>query len=424
MTHPSLARRWLALLAAAACLAPAAARDVAVEAAAAGPGSGGWEQVGDTPVRDLLPGRFLRSASYEVEPTVAARDNFYHFDVQSDHGRYSVASLGMLRIRLHEISTIAEVYAGDGADDVRLDRSPGGRRGVSSEHVADILSNPLGTASQLLGNLTHNLEETFAATEDDDAAGTGGRGAVNLNPGPHKRSAAAQLGVDVYSTNPALQALLDELAAARSSGEPERSISPRVLNIYAARSFGSGVFAQRMESLIKNTAAEDLNALVGDKLARLGVPADARITFVTQPAFSPRTRLFATAYLELLDGVENLDQLVRAANSALTEVDALAYVHYLRMLAHYQLTHGDLTEVVTDTRFPTLATRSGEAVLPLPLDYLAWTAPVARAADALGALRRDRGLGRFVVLLAGTPTDRAFEELSARDVELRARYSF
>lgn len=388
------------------------------------PREGDWETVLPLPVAEVVPDAFLRSSSYELDPMAQARDNYYHFRVQSDHGGYRVSSQAMLRTRLHEISTIAELRARLDDDGPALDRSPAGRRGVASERVVDILSNPLGTASQLLGNLTYNLEETFSASEESDAADTGGSSSIDLNPDPHKRSAAAQLGVDVYSTNPALQALLDELAAARSAGNPENAISPLVRNVYAERPFGSGVFAQRMESLLKNTAGGDLNALVDGKLERLGVPDEVRVGFVTHPAYTPRSRLFVTAFLEMLDGVDHLDQFVRSANTARTEADALAYVHYLRMLAHYQLTRGDLTEVVTETRFPTLATRGGEAVLPLPLDYLAWTAPVARAADALAELRRTHGFGRFIVLLAGTPTDRAFEELSARDVEVRSRYSF
>ena len=105
-------------------------------------------------------------------------------------------------------------------------------------------------------------------------------------------------------------------------------------------------------------------------------------------------------------------------------MDALAYVNYLRMLAFYQLRSGDLVEVVTESRFPTLATSSRKAVLALPLDYLAWTESVSQAAVALQELRASKALESLTVLLAGSPTERARAELADRGVKVRARYSF
>ena len=382
-----------------------------------------FDTIDDVATPAVLPPAFLRSANYEIDQISQAKDNFYHFYVTTDHGSYEIASRTMLRIRLHEISTITQLAAKLNRSDVTLNRSPAGRRGVASENVVDILSDPISTASQLLGNIQYNFEVTFEphnleARIDKESSG------IDLNPGPHKRSAASQLQVDVYSSNPALQTLLDSAAQSRSAGRFSDSISPLLRNIYAEVAFGSGIFNTRMMSLLKNTNSKDLNALVTDKLESIGIPASVRIAFVTQPVFTPRTRLYFTAYLELLRDLENVDWLVSAAISAATEVDALAYVNYLRMLAFYQLNAGDLTQVVTEARFPTLATADRKAVLALPLDYLAWTPQVVAAADALHEVREAHDLDRFVVLLAGSPTGRTSSELAARKIEIRARYSF
>ncbi len=47
----------------------------------------------------------------------------------------------------------------------------------------------------------------------------GGRSEQDLDPGPHKRSAAAQLGVDVYSSNQQLQQLLNAVAQGTQRGQ-------------------------------------------------------------------------------------------------------------------------------------------------------------------------------------------------------------
>lgn len=373
-------------------------------------------------VADILPAAFLRSTHYHIAPGARARDNFYRFEVSSDYGNYAVTSLAMLRIRLHEIVTVAELAP-------RLDNGnehyAEGRHGVGSEHVVDLLTDPVRTAAQLLGNIQHNVEQTFTA--DDGADGnqeTAIDAALDLNPGPHKRSAAAQLGVDVYSSNPALQGALNAVADLRSAGKKDSSISPLIRNVYEAARFGSGALEMRLESRLKNAASDELNAELLDTLTELGVADRVRMAFLTQRAYTPRTRLYFSAYIGLLAPLRGLDTLFAAAAAAQTEADAMAYVGYARMLAHYQVHTGDLTEVISESRFPALATARGRGVLALPLDYLAWTASVAAAVDALDGIREAHDLDSFVLLLAGTPTARAVTELAGRPVELRANYSY
>ena len=383
-----------------------------------------YEEPTSVAIESVVPGAFLRSANYTLDSHVQAADNFYHFRISTDHGNYSVTSRAMLRIRLHEIATVAEIMPTLGESNISFDRTPGGRRGVGSEDVVDILANPIGTASQLLDNLQYNVNETFIGSSADEAPALPASASVDLTPDPHKRSAAAQLGVDVYSSNPQLQALLEAVAQARSSGKTLSSFSPLIRDVYAEKPFGNGALDLDLDSRLKNTSSEDLNAELVDALTELGVAAPVRIIFLTHPAFTPRTRVYFAAYLKLLAGVERVAQLVTAATSAQTEADAMAYVNYARMLAWYQVAGGGLTSVVTEMRFPTLATSDGNAVLALPVDYLAWTKSVAEAADTLHRIRRDQGLDRFIVLLAGAPTARATQELQRRHVEVMGDYSF
>lgn len=383
-----------------------------------------YEDLDDIAVESVLPPKFLHSAHYAIEPTVRAESNFYHFTVTSDRTTYKVTSLPMLRQRLFEIATIAEVEPKLKPNQASFDRSPGGRRGVESEYVVDILSDPIRTAATLLGNIEYNVEQTLNPSELPADNRVAENATVDLNPGAHKRTGASQLGVDVYSTNPHLQRLLNAVADARSSGKSASSFSPLIRNPYETRPFGSGVLNTQLNSRIKNTASQQLHEEIDLEMSAMKVSAQTRIAFLTNPAFSPRTRLYFTTYASLLGPLRNLDLLFVAASAAATDTDALAYVNYIRMLAHAQVHHGHLTEVITSSRYPTVAAGKDSAVLALPLDYLAWNQTVAEAADALGKLRAARGIKGFVVLLAGTPTERTRKELAQRGVEIHAAYSF
>ncbi len=383
-----------------------------------------YETVGPVEVETVLPPALLHAAAYSINAEVVAEDNFYHFSITSDYATYKVASVAMLRQRLFEIATIAEVRPRLEGEEARFDRNPGGRRGVDSEHVVDILSDPVGTAAQLLGNIQYNLEQTFDPGEDDAQQSVGAITRLDLNPSPHKRAAAAQLGVDVYSSNRVLQRLLGTVADARSAGDTRFSFSPLLRNPYRAPPFGSGVLEIRLDSRLKNTAGEEINQEVSEALVHMDVPPRTRIGFLTHKAFTPRTRLYFSSFIQLLGPVEHIDWLFEAANSAATEADALAYVNYARMLASYNLHRPNLTEVITQSRFPTVVTRANAAVLALPLDYLAWTETVGAAATALGRMREDHALASFTVLLAGQASPRARTELAARGVKLEGSYSF
>lgn len=373
-------------------------------------------------VADLLPSAMLRSEHYSLAPYAKPKNNFYTFEINTDEATYEVSSIAMLRVRLHEINTVAAMNFRLAEKSLRSERDPGGRRGVGSERVVDILADPIGTAATLAGNLQYNVEQTLSGASNSPATATT-VGERDLNPGPHKRAAAAQLNVDVYSTNPHLQALLTTLEAERSAGNTSVSISPLIQGA-PSKSFGSGLLDQRVHSQLKNNAGEAVNAAVAQTLASMGISESLRIRFLTHPAYSPRTRLYVASYLELIAPLKNIDRIMQGGNLAATESDALAFVGYLRMLAFYQLQHGALESVQTQSTYPTLRTLDGNAVMALPLDYLEWSETVADAAASLVEFRRDNTLNLFSLLLAGRVSELARTELEARGIRIIEHYSF
>ena len=375
--------------------------------------------------RDVLPPDFFRSVHYEIAEDVTQSRFYYHFNVTSDFGRYAIASLPMLRVRLHEILTLAEVAPTSHKSSASLDRSPPGRRGVGGDSVAGILADPLGTAETLLGNLAYNLEETLAEPEREKPTT---RPAVDngfsLEPGPHKRSAAAQLDVDVYSSNPAIQTLLDTLARARSAGKMRGPIAPtRVLPVGPV-AFGSGVLDERLRSILKNKSAAEIHADIDERLAAAGVSAAERAVFLANRSYTPRTRLYFTRYLGLLKQATGVAQLVQSANSASTETDARAFVNLARMIAYYELTGSHIMRIIEHRKFPVMLTDAGALVFALPIDHFSWNDGNAALIASLDRFVTTAGATSTTLLVAGSVTDTAKTQLATSDIQLREHYSF
>ncbi len=376
-------------------------------------------------VREVLPDAYFRSVYYEIDDDVERSDYFYRFRVVSDFGYFDVASLSMLQIRLYEILTISEVMPQLRRSGFSLDRAPPGRRGVSGEAVADILSNPLGTAGQLLGNLRYNLEETFverSAAENRDLVEL--KKAATNDPGPHKRSAAAQLGVDVYSSNRRLQGVLDILAEARSSGKLRQSVAPAQTQLISPPPFGSGALDARLRSQLKNSSAAEINEYVDARLQSFNVGAADRIGLLTHQSYTPRSRLYLSAYLAQFAKAKDLHNMVRAAVSATTETDALAFTNLTRMAAFLHLNGNRIRQIIMRHNFPILLTVDNELVLALPVDYFDWSDNSAGLVQELEELAQAESAVAVSIVIAGSVSDGAKTELDARKIQIQEHYSF
>lgn len=375
--------------------------------------------------RDVLGPEFFRSVHYEIDENVTRSRFFYHFTVSSDFGKYSIASLTMLRVRLHEIMALAEVAQPSSGTSPSLDRSPPGRRGVGGDSVVEIFSDPLGTAGTLLGNLAHNLEETLAEPDRSrsTAPSADTRGFV-VDPGPHKRSAAAQLDVDVYSSNRALQTLLDTLARARSAGKMRGPVAPTQALPVGPVPFGSGVLDERLRSVLKNKSAAEINADIDERLAARGVPTARRAEFLANRHYTPRTRLYFARYLSLLKQATGIGHIVHSASSATTEADARMFVNLARMAAYYDLSRAHIVRAIAHHNYPVMLSDAGVLLFALPIDHFSWTDDNAALIASLDSVVAAEGAESTTVLVAGSVSDEARMQFAARGIHLQERYSF
>jgi hypothetical protein len=366
MLQATMPRLLASLLLLAACASPAPVR-TALPALRAGDTdrSAGFESPPILRAADVVPPDLLASALHEVADEVPT-DGFSHrYWISSRFGELEVVGPELLRERVREIGALARLR--EKSKSGAFARSAA--RGVASPFVA-------------LWNLVRHPLQTL-----------GGRPSLAdpLHVDRHRRELAAELGVDPDTGFRPLRRELDRFAWAAAAGGAPFALVP----------------FQRPE-----LAAEDQVRLNRIELAVMGVPADASDAFLRQPSWSLQraTRLVdALAALEPVDGRARFVELATVAGS---EEDALGFAHVAELLLAWHETRVPLERIAEIERLPAAWASDGSLVLALDADCLAWTRPAARLADALAAAAGGRG----VLLLPGTLTPRAADELAARGI--------
>lgn len=371
---------------------------------------------------EILPAPLVQSIHHRLREQVGFDGTHFVFDVESQFGVERVHSVPLLRLRLHEIHTMAQALTQFDADDEALARALRGRRGVGADSVVDILTDPVGTASQLASNLGDNLERTLSGAylaPDAHEAGAQAQG-PRADPGPYKRGVAAQLGLDVYSSNAAVQAFLDRVAAARASGRLGGSIA----TIAPAGRQGPiqrrEVDDLRFDAQLRRHTPAELRDLQARALAQAGVDAAIAQRFLGNPVLSPRHRTYLTGYLQLLAGVGNRGALIAAAASAGSEAEALGYQALARMLVHEHRDGAGLVRLDGDAPLPAALTGDGALLLLAPVDHVIWNADTEAVITALLARTAALGARGATLAITGTFSARARAAMEARGVRWRA----
>jgi hypothetical protein len=371
MLQPTMPRLIASLLLLAACASPAPVR-TALPALRPGDTdrSAGFENPPVLRAADLAPPEILASELHEVADEVQT-DGFSHlYWISSRFGELEVVGPEMLRERVREIHALARLreMSKSGA----FARSAA--RGVASPFVAlwNLLRHPLQTLS--------------------------GRPSLAdpLRVDRHRRDLAAQLGVDPDTGFPALRRELDRFAWASAAGG-----APFVLVPFQG----------------PELSAEDQARVNRIELAVMGVSPEATDAFVSHPFWTLQRTTRLVDALAALEPVEERARFVALASVAGSEQDALGFAHAAELLLVWHEARAPLARIAELDGLPAARTSAGALVLPLDADRLAWTRPAARLADALAAA----GGGRGVLVLSGTLTPRAADELAARGIEVVER---
>lgn len=372
--------------------------------------------------KDLLPSDLLKSEHHEVVSEANPDGWWYRYTMNSSFGTFEAWGEDMLRIRVHEVQALAKM---------KQDMSQPAAFGLG---VLDTVISPF---KFLWGLITEPKETLTGVPKGIKRVGsrigemvTGERGKLEEGEGQElvgyagvKRTVAAAVGVNVYSSNTVLQEQLDSIAAAGYSG----GVGTRIALIPVSGPIGLALtttsFSRAMNELLLEYAPEDLRQINRDILENIRIREETREAFLSHPWYSPRHETILVHALEEMKGVNDRSLVLQVAMKAESEEEALFIQRLVEMFASYHQTVVPLGEfILIKDRWLVGYSADQSLIAALPLSHVAWTQEMAEATDAVVNWRsRKHPIRRVELWTSGQPTKRAQEELENRGVMLFER---
>ncbi|MDX1433948.1 MAG: hypothetical protein R3286_16015 [Gammaproteobacteria bacterium] len=399
-----------------------------------------YEQPPRVKLDDVLPPRVKQSGHHRVSDEVTTLGNMLGFRLESTQGDYQVLSLAMLLERVHEVLVLAQAVDDYQRNNQQLAAELRGVMQVGGDSAMDILTSPIKTTGSLVNQFfVHNIGDTLEELGNisdpnvrrvrDPEARIEKIDYESYQPedpvlAAHKRSVAAHLDLDVYSTNPRVQAFLDTLAYARTSGNRSAGMATLSLPRGVEVRIANGRIANDIRNIVSRDTIRDLYKRNTATLLEAGVPEELVHGFLTHGAFSPRHSTEVSEYLAFLDGTANRGALLESALGAVNEDDALAVVRMARMLARYHESVAPLRALVASASVVIASAGDKDMAVVLPFDLLYWNEQTDKVFSRLEEFANRKGLGKRDLLLGGVISETATRQLARRGFRLHPRFLF
>lgn len=321
----------------------------------------------------ILPPELAAGAEHRVDGRVENDGYMNRYRIQSRFGSFEAQSTAELAIRVREIYAMAAMSELQSSEVFVSAMKKAGSGVVTG--VANVVSDPGGSVSSAVSGVGKLFKRAGAKLAGDTRSQSEGSGVSDLiGLEKRKREYAADFGVDVYSSNDAMQSQLDRIASAGYFGGMTTSLAVGAVAGPILTVTGG---VDMMSDVFRSTSATDLRLMNRDKLARMGVPPDVIDLFIENRVFSPRHQTLLVAALEQMDGADGRVHFVTFAVPSDAEDVALFRQRQAQMYAGY---HRSVEPIVGFVPFGALVgarTASGKVVFNAPLDHLVWTSEMS-----------------------------------------------
>ncbi|MCC7138095.1 MAG: hypothetical protein IT460_06650 [Planctomycetes bacterium] len=371
-----------------------------------------WESFPVLRATEMIEPALREGPGFRVHDAAVSDAFVATWELETPYGLFLCPSLRLLQVRVRELAAIQRAAAAAPEDEVL--------RGAQSRLLdiptaaVKLVEDPLATlegvgkgAERTLGRVGDLFSKRKKTKYED-----GGVDAFLFSA--EKRKVAAELGVDVYSTNSKLQSFLGDIAKARRAGGFAVDLAKSAVPGGAGTALSGLSTVGDLTTLLRDLTPAELDRVADDKLTRAGVDAFLRRQFLSTRALSPRHRTTISAAVEALAGVRDLDALVSAACESQTEVQALLHEEQAAYFVRQHRSDDPLVSLDASGGLVAGFCRSGRMLVCAPVDVLPLVPDVVSAADALLAMPAAAGATSRTVWINGRVTPKAAAYLASR----------
>ena len=341
----------------------------------------------------------------------------HYYTVDSVFGTFEVTGDGALRKLVRELHAIAalrgikqteafvDAVKHAAAGPMRLGKS------LITDPVDTVIAIPQGVFS-IFSNVAESITMTHDPSEDS-------RVEQMLFVSSWKRDYAAQMGVDVYSSNKVLQEELNSVGWAAAIGGLTISAATMGADATAAIVLKQMRLADSVRNVLKAEPPPRLRIINMDKLKAMGVPPRLAEKFLDHPHFTPRHDTIIVACLDALGAAQGRDVFLNAALRARDEVGANFYMNIAQIMCGYNDSVARIRRITNLGGFVIAQAETGTAFIPAALDHGIWAQCGSQVMSNLITTYRAPGFnGRLEFWITGTLSPLARAQLAQLGIQV------
>jgi hypothetical protein len=288
-----------------------------------------------------------------------------------------------LRRLLREIAAIAQLQAMQQSEAFEKAAIEAGKSPFRS--AKNLLDDPVGTLSAIpegIGSIFNRAQEQLH--REGRSRYEDGPAKQLLAVSSYKRDYAAKLGVDVYSSNEALQRELDRMAWASAAGNLTLGALSIATGALALQVASNVRVLEQAQNVVASTPPSELSKRNRGQLQRMDVRDAVADRFLQNKALSPRHETIIVASMGALGHIPGQARFIDYASEADTEDAALLFQQMAELIAGYNALVSPVRQIDIVLNLPLITTAKGVVLLLLPIDRLLWIERNAALVKGLG----------------------------------------
>ncbi|GKT10299.1 hypothetical protein [Desulforhabdus sp. TSK] len=381
-------------------------------------GAAGFEVPVNEQASDILPKELLAGKDYRINNTVISYGYMHTYRVDSDFAPFEVTGGIALRKLLREIWAIGIMQ-----ETRKSEAYLKGLKNAASQPIefgANLITDPVDTITGVPRGVARLFENVKTGLTTKSAPGEDSKVKQALAVSSNKRELAAQLGVDVYSSNTALQKELNSLAWATAIGSLSLSAALAPVGGAAAATVSATRVSQQLNDVLREYPPQRLRQMNDDKLRAMGIPSDLVTRFLDHPSYTPTQETVIVQSLASLSGAKRREVLLKLALSADDEESANFFMNTAETLGGYQSKVAPIKDLSVYGPLVFAKAANDTVLIPLPLDHGIWTEMASRRVPmAMAAFKgANPGSQKFEAWVTGTVSELAKEEMAKLGIQV------